>query len=197
MAKEHKDSFLTLTELCDRGWTRATIRDLLGTEDLRRRNPWYHAAAPVRLWAVERILAAESTSEFAKRKAATERRRSSARVAARRRASRLNDWAETVPILVDAMPIDTAQARAIESYNEANYWREPAGPWCDQAFLARITVNFLRHTSTPYDDEMTRCRGKPGVVLAQSTLRARVLKAIGQMFPELAGECERQRRRPN
>jgi hypothetical protein len=51
--ERRRDDFLTLTELRDRGWTPAMTRDLLGKEDLQRRNPFYRTAAPVLLWALE------------------------------------------------------------------------------------------------------------------------------------------------
>jgi hypothetical protein len=190
-----RDAFLTVTELRSRGWTPAMTRDLLGKEDLQRRNPFYRAAAPVRLWALERVLAAESTGEFTERQTSAARRRSAARTAGQVRASKLRDWAATVPISVDSVSEDTVVSAAIAWYNDSSDRFEPAGPWCDEAFLARITVNFLRHMATPYDREMSVCRGKPGVRQAQSTLRGRVLAAISEAHPGLAAECERQRHR--
>jgi hypothetical protein len=173
------------------------VRDLLGEEDQRRRNPWYGSAAPVRLWSWKRVLAAEATGDFAARREAVARRQRAARDAARVRAQRLREWAETVVITVGRMPVGVAMARATESYNRWHQTEDPAGPWSDDAFLARITVNFLRHESTPYDDEMAACRGLPGVRRAQSIVRARVLAAIGEAYPALAKECERQRVAPH
>jgi hypothetical protein len=168
------------------------VRDLLGEEDRQRRNPFYRSAARVRLWSLERVIEAETAHSFAERQEAVARRRSAARTAARERARRLREWAENVPISVDTMPAGVAMARAIEAYNEHNYLGDPAGPSSADAFLARITVNFLRHESTPYDSEMESCRGKPGVRQAQRALRRRVLAAIGAAYPGLATECDRQ-----
>ena len=188
-----QQTHLTLTQLLERGWTRTIVRDLLGEEDQRRRNPFYRKAAPMRLWSLERVIEAESGAAFAEQQAAIARRRDAARTAARKRARRLCDWAQTVRIRVDKMPAGLAMARAIKSYNDFHYLdEEEAGPWSDDAFLARITVNFLRHQSTPYDRDMDKCRGQPGVREAQRTLRKRVLAAIGAAYPGLAPECERQ-----
>jgi hypothetical protein len=186
-------SYATISELRDRGWSRAMVRDLLGEEDHQRRNPWYRNAAPVRLWSWQRVLAAEATGDFAARREAVARRQQAARNAARARGERLRHWAETVAITVDQMPVGVAMARATESYNRWHYGGDAAGPWSDDAFLTRITVNFLRHESTPYDAEMAACRGLPGVRRAQAILRARVLMAIGRAYPVLAKECARQR----
>ena len=193
VVEEPRRSYATLIELRDRGWSSAMVRDLLGEEDQRRRNPWYRNAAPVRLWSWQRVLAAEATGDFAARREALARRQQAARDAARARAERLRHWAETVAITVDRMPVGVAMARATESYNRRHYDSDAAGPWSDDAFLTRITVNFLRHESTPYDEEMASCRGLPGVRGAQAILRARVLTAIGQTYPVLAKECARQR----
>ena len=185
-------SYATLTELRDRGWSRAMVRDLLGEEDHQRRNPWYRNAAPVRLWSWQRVLAAEATGDFAARWEAVTRRQQAARNAARARAERLRHWAETVGISVDRMPVGVAMARAIESHNRGHYGGDAAEPWSDDELLTRVTVNFLQRESTPYDEEMAACRGLPGVRRAQAILRARVLTAIGQAYPVLAKECARQ-----
>lgn len=169
------------------------VRDLLGEEDRRRRNPWYGSAAPVRLWSWKRVLAAEATGDFATRRDAVARRQAAAREAARVRAQRLRAWAETVTIRVEPIPVGVAMARATESYNHRHPATDLAGPWSDDLFLARTTVNFLRHELTPYDGELAACRGLPGVRRAQAILRARVLSAIGEAYPALADECERQR----
>jgi hypothetical protein len=188
-----EQTHLTLSQLLERGWTRTMVRDLLGEEDQRRRNPFYRKAAPMRLWSLERVIAAESESAFAELQAAYARRRDAARAAARERARELRAWAQTVRIRVDRMPAGVAIARAIESYNDSNYLSgEEAGPWSDDAFLARITVNYLRHESTPYDRDMDKRRGQPGVREARSILRKRVLAAIGAAYPAFALECERQ-----
>ena len=141
------------------------VRDLLGEEDQRRRNPFYRKAAPMRLWSLDRVIAAESEAAFAERQAAIARRRDAARAAARERARKLCDWAQTVRIRVDGMPAGVAMARAIKSYNDSHYLEgEEAGPWSDDALLARITVNYLRHKSTPYDGDMDKCGSPVGSV---------------------------------
>jgi hypothetical protein len=59
----------------------------------------------------------------------------------------------------------------------------------------RLTVNFLRHRCTTYDDLLEQSRAMPGQMrqLFNQEIKIRVLEEIGRNFPELAAECNRQR----
>lgn len=54
--------------LKERGWTEGMIRDFLGDPDLTVDNPHYKSAAPMRLWRLQRAVAAEATPEFMTRR---------------------------------------------------------------------------------------------------------------------------------
>jgi hypothetical protein len=54
--------------LRERGWTEAMIRDLLGEPDLHVDNPHYSSAAPMRLWRLQKVEAAEAAPGFARRR---------------------------------------------------------------------------------------------------------------------------------
>lgn len=54
--------------LRERGWTEGMIRDMLGDPDLCVDNPHYKSAAPMRLWRLQRAVAAEATDEFMRRR---------------------------------------------------------------------------------------------------------------------------------
>jgi hypothetical protein len=60
--------------LKERGWTEAMIRDLLGDPDLYVDNPHYKKAAPMRLWRLCRVEAAEADPGFAAQRERAERR---------------------------------------------------------------------------------------------------------------------------
>ena len=64
--------------LKERGWTESMIRDLLGTPDDLRDNPYYRSADPMRLWCLQRVEAAEAAPEFARRKERADRQRAAA-----------------------------------------------------------------------------------------------------------------------
>jgi hypothetical protein len=72
--------------LKDRGWTESMIRDLLGDPDLYADNPHYKTAAPMRLWRLQRVEAAEAAPGFAAARERGERQCAAAAKAAGTRA---------------------------------------------------------------------------------------------------------------
>lgn len=71
-------------------------------------------------------------------------------------------------------------------------------PWhrITAAFMDRITVNYLRHIRTSYDQSLIRNRFSGGSdmhVLYNTELKIRCLDTIAATFPELEPECTRQR----
>ena len=76
-----KHPALSLTGLRHRGWTPDLIDAFLGEPDEVRANPFFTRAAPMRLYALERIEAAEQLPSFAeaKAKASASSRRNKAR----------------------------------------------------------------------------------------------------------------------
>jgi hypothetical protein len=92
--------------------------------------------------------------------------------------------------------------KACEHYNKRKQsrtgWNEsqPADPeTASEDFLMRISVNYLRHTLTPYDDELLDdLRGRVAKDEAAKRIRERALQAIAKAYPWLKNECDRQRR---
>jgi len=68
------------------------------------------------------------------------------------------------------------------------------GHWssCDVEFLHRITVNFLRHQGTSYEEKLDEIFGKTGVNAAYIAIKKKVLEAIAKEYLFLAEECKRQ-----
>ncbi|MBX9980399.1 MAG: DUF2293 domain-containing protein [Mycobacterium gordonae] len=62
----------------------------------------------------------------------------------------------------------------------------------DPAALQRWAVNYMRHVETDYDWLLDSVTGRVGVTEARRLIRARVLRAIADKYPYLAGECARQ-----
>ncbi|MBE4719506.1 hypothetical protein [Pseudarthrobacter sp. AB1] len=59
----------------------------------------------------------------------------------------------------------------------------------------RLTVNYLRHCCTTYDNLLEQSRVLPGNLrpLFNQEIKFQVLDEIGRCFPHLAAECQRQR----
>lgn len=186
---------LTMRELRARGWTPAMVRDLLGDPDELRPNPVYRSAAPMGLCAVARAIAAEADTAFAQRVASSRKRSAaSARVAARKRQELLAEVAK-VPVPVPLLARKRLIREACVSYNALHDGQTdhiPATQGSDPEFLERITVNYLRHELSSYEDQLAALFGKVGRAEASAVIRERTYDAISARYPELAAECARQ-----
>ena len=90
----HKRERITLSTLKSRGWTPAMIRDVLGPPDAEAPNPHYSQGAPMKLYYLHRVEAAERTEEFLQAKLKADKRRSSAQKGLNTR--RVTEAAESV-----------------------------------------------------------------------------------------------------
>ncbi len=193
-------SLLATTQLKERGWTPALVKKLLGAPDVKRPNPYYRSAAPMQLYASERVLEVEQTAEWRQAAARAAMRSEAGKIAAARKAAELVAQAETLLITVRRLPRETLLRRAIASYNafhEELLWErghdyERASEQSDPAFLERITVNFIRHELTEYDERLEEVAGRMGVDEATALIRQWVNAEIACIYPEYAEECKRQ-----
>lgn len=186
----------TQSQLRERGWTVAAINRFLGEPDYV--GGW---SRTYYLYTEARVHAAEMTDQYrAWREASLARTARSKASASRRRAQllqALQDWHPDFDIAED-VTLGEVIGDGIEAYNlhqratrDEPYWADRKS---DRAFLDRITVNYLRHNVTDYDDMLQELRGRVGVRDAEDLFRERVYEAIASRFPELAEECGRQLR---
>jgi hypothetical protein len=195
-------TFLTFAGLRARGWTPAMVDRLLGQPDSVVRNPRYRAAAPTRLYARERVRAAEGTPEFARLLAVATRRSAAAREAADRRRRVVLARIAALRIPVPQLSRTVLAERAVEHRNQRDEQR--AWVWLDHvpnpasaadadpAALIRWQVNYLRHVLTDYDALLDGLFGATGRAEAERLLRCRVYEAIAVAYPMLREECSRQ-----
>ena len=187
-----KDEMLTKTALKDRGWTEAGIGKFLGDPDATRPNPKYGGAAPMQLYVLARVKAAEKTSRFRAWKAKSKKRKDAALRAVRTKTASLRavveGWTPEIPVLDPA----ELRRRAIASFNSRLERGALASENSDEVFLARITVNYVRHVLTDYDDLLVNLRGKTGKAEAIELVSEQVYDSIGEAYPDLADECDRQ-----
>lgn len=82
-----------------------------------------------------------------------------------------------------------ARDLALKHYCRVNALAENS---CDEKeiFVARVTVNYLRHKWTSYDSVMRQV--PPGAYVYRAVLKRRALEHIKSMYSELSEECERQ-----
>ncbi len=187
---------LSVSDLCRRGWTPALVRRFLGPPDMTARNPHCAHAAPMRLYDPMRVEMSESSRDFEQAKMVASTRRVSARRAAARRREEAVAWAESIPVWVRPTPLAHVVRDAVTHYNavvsaQGELFRVDADQG-DPALLAQIIVTHLRHCLAHYDELLSDLYGCPGRDVAYATLKRRVLEAIAEAYPPLAGECAAQ-----
>ncbi len=195
-----KTDYYCKKDLKDRGWTDMWIVRFLGDPDTTRPNPKYRTAAPMLLYSKHRVHQVEVSDEFQATSRSAEKKRNLASEKALERASqqrkKLHDYIEKVLITVPKFPLDALVGSACDHYNALWSGRgkdeKRASPNDNAEFLARITVNMLRHEFTNYEYEIGKMFGKIGKDEGLLLLKERVLKKIAYCYPHLADECERQ-----
>jgi hypothetical protein len=195
-----RPSLLTSTQLKERGWTPTLVKKFLDPPDATKPNPHYKSASPMRLYALTRVEAVEVADAFQQAYAKAAARSQVGKTVAARKAAELVSQAEKMQIRVQLQALGKVQDQAIDAYNnfheelsfERGHEYEPASVMSDPIFLDRITVNYVRHELTEYDESLEEVAGKIGVSLAVATIRRRVYTEIASVYPDLAQECERQ-----
>ena len=192
---EKKQENITPTGLKARGWTESMIKQYLGEPDELKPNPYYKSAAPMRLYNLKRVEKVEKSKKFIEAKAAADRRKESAAKGVATKVDKAIQYAKTVKIEVPIIDYDTLVKHACRHYND---WHEcdrngmpnldfiPADPkHSDPEFLHRITINYLRHECTSYDDELDKLFGKTGTHEAHQILQRRINKEIRATYPQM------------
>lgn len=192
---EKKQENITHTGLKARGWTEAMIKQYLGEPDELKPNPHYKNAAPMRLYSLKRVEKVEKSKKFIEAKSAADRRKESAAKGVATKVEKAIQYAKTVKIEIPIINYDTLVKHACRHYND---WNEcdrngmpnldfiPADPkHSDPEFLHRITINYLRHECTSYDDELDKLFGKTGTHEAHQILQRRINKEIRTTYPQL------------
>jgi hypothetical protein len=200
-----KPEYIPKAGLKERGWTDAAIERFLGACDKEAPNPHYRSAAPMRLYLLSRVKKTEDSKRYQQFFEKNRGRRLGAHKAAETKKQRLISRVELWKIDVPSRPYERVLKDAIWAYNEFREEKqyasdgtwlswEPATKESDPAFLDRITVNYIRHEMTDYDDRLHALFGKIGTYEAHEILNRKIYAAITNRYPHLAGECARQLR---
>lgn len=192
----NKPEMITPTGLQqERNLTPALIRDFLGAPDRTAVNPYYRSGPQMKLYLLDRVTAAEQTPEFRASLERAMKRKISAKGAAQVRHAKTLQDAAAIVVRVQQLPIAEVRAAAIRSYNDHNMFRNKrAYADDDPAFLDRITVNFIRHELSYYDNHLFEQRRKIGAREAAALIKETTLSTIADVYPELFDEAMRQHR---
>lgn len=191
----NSEGFLIAADLKkERGWTETQIKAFLPEPDKTARNPFSRKAAPMKLYALERVETVEGTDEFRRAREASRKRQLAARGRALEKKKQAVAVAEALELRIAPESWDDVQRKAIEHYNSRlRRSQSPAGPRTTRSRLDRLTVNYLRHKQTSYEEELKEFKGVVGVGEAYLVVRNRILDLIAQAYPALGAECERQK----
>lgn len=191
MAPRTTTGYLNATQLAARGWTPAMIRDFLGRPDRTEYVPRFRNAAPILLFELPRVQAAERTTKFVRRRELAAARSALAKEAANRKRVEMLRLVSADEVPIPRLAPDVLADRAIRH-------REPRdaidAAKADTATLNRWKVNYLRHQLTRFDATIEGLFGQIGRAAAEKLLRRRALEAIGKTYPDLLDECQRQLR---
>jgi hypothetical protein len=173
------------------------IDSLLGAPDQTKANPRSRRAAPLRLYAIDRVVAAEAAPFFRDRQRAAARRRETAIVSAATRIAVILELVEAMPIRIADTPFSLLSQLASENREKwAKQGRAERQSFGESAaaFERRVVVNYVRHRLTSYDRALEQTARRVGATAARERIRQRVYEAIATAYPPLAGECRRQMR---
>jgi hypothetical protein len=178
----------------DRGWTDTQIKTFLPEPDQTARNPFSRKAAPMKLYALERVEAIEATPEYQKAREASRTRQLAARGRALAKKKEAVAAAEALELRIEPEPWQDMQDKAIAHFKgRLRRSQSPASRKTSTARLDRLTVNYLRHQQTSYEEELKEFKGVVGVGEAYLVVRNRILDLIAETYPQLRTECERQK----
>lgn len=202
--KNPKDEYINKSMLKQRGWTESMIKKILGNEDASKDNPMYKSAPPMKLYLMKRVIDAEATDEFIKRKIRAESRSKTMKNIAENKRQELLDKIEKMTFKIRVIPEKQLLNNAIKSYNDFhemiamernNFDYDYATPKSDRNFLERIEVNYIRHNLTKYDNTLENLAGKIGINDAAIKIKFLILDAISEKYPYLQNACNEQKNR--
>lgn len=184
-----EEKLISVFAIKQRGWSDSMVKKFLGEADKLIPNPHYKCAAPMRLYNEQRVIAVESSTEFASYKAKYSSRKVSAEKALKTKRDKAIAYAQSISVDVPVLEWDNVLYCAINAYNDFHDYMghdyDRAGEWSDPQFLARICRNYLRHECTDYDDHLDKMYGLVGVQEAHDIIQKKINDRINELYPEI------------
>lgn len=199
MINKKKNLYLTKSSLKSSGWTEGLIEKHLGEPDSTATNPHYKSGPPVKLYLISRVKRCEKKKSFidyieknkSKRAILSEKMKTRAE----EERQKLFSYISGLDIKIPKMEKGTLIKNAVSHYNELWAERGKDKYACvnsDADFLNRISVNYLRHDCSRYEEELGEIFGKIGVDDGYILLKNKVLEKIKEIYPFLSEACNNQ-----
>ena len=185
---ENKKEYYTKSELASK-WSNFLIEKYFPKCSLEKTNPHYKCASPMQLYDAKKVKRIESRVTFKADMEKVMRRKLAALERAEKKRNELMKQANAISINIPTMEKDKLIENACYHYNNWNEWKEceygnftKATPSSDKEFLKRITINYLRHQCTSYDNTLRKFYKKVGVQEAHDILQDRINNAIKEKY---------------
>jgi len=174
--------YLTKTELTKR-WSLNLIDFYFPKPTLEKPNPRYKRGAPMQLYDINMVKRIEATNTFKNDFKDVLKNKVAGLERARKKREELMMYANGVRINIPDYEKNKLVQKACDHYNNWHYYDDNyASPTSDESFLKRITINYLRHQCTTYDEELSKFFKKVGVREAHDILQERINEAIKQKY---------------
>ena len=189
--------FITKTDLISiRKWTDRLIKKYMPVPDEIRNNPHYGRASKMKLYKISRVESIEKNEHFLIDFQKTILRRKSSLKMVETKKDNLLIQISELPISVEIIPRYELIPLVIDAYNDRNYYKDYLTLRdLDQSTLERLTVNYIRHQLTSYDQCLGLIFSKVGKKEGYRLLIERIYNCISESYPELTRECTLQFRR--
>lgn len=188
---DKKNYIYKSTLLQRKDWTEKAIKTFLPQHDKEVKNPKYKSAAPSKLYELEKVEAVENSEGFKSFAVKNHKRILGAIQAVSTKYENIMDYVNNIVIEVLLVDKSVLVKKSIEHYNSIQSdWHYNRGGYrkqcdpktasinSDDSFLRRITINYLRHQLTNYENELSRIYGKVGNDDAYTILKERINQAI-------------------
>ena len=185
----------------ERGWTDSLIREFLPNPDMIKQNPHYRSGSPMLLYKISNINEIENSVIFKSRLKIVKKRKVSAKKSIKTKIRKLKEYLDTIKINLPILEKEKLINRACSHYNRMQENREMQGlKTCglmasngsDTVFIDRITVNYIRHSLSKYEDYLDKTCGKVGFSEAYLEIRNKIFLKISELYPWLLKECQNQ-----
>jgi len=186
------DTYITKTGLKERGWTEKSIIQFLGCADKEKPNPHYKKASPMKLYLVERVENIEKSIEYQTFVSSNQGRITGAKKASITKYEKLMNIISKWEIVVPIFSEEEVTAKAIQAYRDFHIFDEVQTETFGHEFLQRISVNYIRHEMSTYDEKLIQLFGKVGKQDGYDLLNEKIYESIAVAYPNLRQECYRQ-----
>jgi hypothetical protein len=185
------ETYVSMSDLRERGWTRGMVRTLLGLHDKLDRSV-IAPKSPRRLWESMRVFDEEIKPSFSAQKNDRAKRSKAAANARHQSKAQALEAALHIAIDLSRVPDDYPEKTLAiaKKFGVQQFEIEEGGLVLGWECIA---TEHLMQSLASLHDALDEFVGKPGVVAARQSLEYRILTAIGERFPELEVECDRRR----